>query len=154
MKKIVYPILTVLMAFILVLGIIGLSGCSKKKSTKGDADHGATVNGTLTLPAGAHDKEILVIIDHDLDGDNGFVIAVTGTCGSGTVYTYEFSSVSVGTYYVYALVRVVSASDSPPQSGDYFKIYGGSLANPPSQPNAVVPSSGTVTFDITLGVIP
>lgn len=112
----------------------------------------ATVSGSLTLPSEASGKEYFVIIDSDTDGDNGYVNDTIGTCGSGTTVDYSISNVPAGTYYVYACVRVVSAHDSPPQSGDYFGFYG-TGSTEPSEANAVVPPSGTVIFDITLSIM-
>ena len=112
----------------------------------------ASITGTLTLPAEANGKEYWVLIDNDTDGDNGYVNATIGTCGSGTTVDYTINNVNAGTYYVYAGVRVVSAHDSPPQSGDYFGFYG-TGSDLPDEANADVPSSGTVTFDITLSIM-
>ena len=112
----------------------------------------ATVTGTLTLPADASGKEYFIIIDSDTDGDNGYVNATIGTCGSGTTVDYSISNVPAGTYYVYAGVRIVSDHDSSPQNGDYIGFYG-TGSDPPDEANAVVPSSGTVTFDITLSIM-
>jgi len=116
-----------------------------------DASPIATINGTLTLPAEANGKEYWVLIDNDTDGDNGYVNATVGTCGSGTTVDYTINNVNAGAYYVYAGVRIVSGHDSPPQSGDYIGFYG-TGSDPPDEANAVVPSSGTVTFDIILSV--
>jgi hypothetical protein len=93
------------------------------------------------------------LVDNDLNGDNGFVASTTGTCGTATAVNYSISDVPAGTYYIYAGVRVISAPNTAPQSGDYLGFYGGSLTNPPAQPNAEVPASGTVNFDIVLEIL-
>jgi hypothetical protein len=108
-----------------------------------------TVNGTLILPEEAVNKEYVVIVDNDTEGDNGWAAATVGTCGSGTAVDYSITNVPAGTYYVYAVVRIVSAHDSPAEDGDYFGFYGSGTA-PPDKANAMVPDSGTVTFDITV----
>jgi hypothetical protein len=108
-----------------------------------------TVNGTLTLPAEANGKEYIVIVDNDTEGDNGWINATVGTCVSGTTVDYSISNVPAGTYYIYAVVRIVSAHDSPAEDGDYIGFYGSGEA-PPENANAIVPDSGTVTFDISL----
>ncbi len=130
--------------------LVVMLGCG---SDSPNGPSGATVEGRLTLPTEANGKEYWVLIDNDINGDNGYLRAVSGNCGSGTSVNYSFSDVPAGTYYVYAGVRIVSSSDSAPENGDYVGIYGGTLSNAPSQPNAVVPSSGTVTFNITLGIM-
>ncbi len=108
-----------------------------------------TINGDLLLPADANGKEYVVLVDNDTDGDNGFITATVGTCGSGTTVSYSILNVPSGTYYVYAVVRIVSAPDSSPLPGDYIGFYG-TGSGPPAQANADVPSTGTVIFDITL----
>jgi len=114
-------------------------------------DGAATVTGTLTLPAEANGKEYIVIVDNDTEGDNGWINATVGTCGSGTTVDYSITDVLAGTYYVYAVVRNVSAHDSPAEYGDYIGFYGTGI-NPPTNANAVIPSSGSVILDIILSL--
>ena len=109
----------------------------------------ATVKGILTLPESAAGHEYAVVIDNDLDGDEQVKYTV-GECSAGTEVSYSISGVAKGTYYVYALVRLVSDSDSEPEEGDLYGVYGGSLSDPPSAPNVSVPSSGTVTVNVTM----
>lgn len=111
----------------------------------------ATINGTLYLPAEANGKEYVVLVDDDTDGDNGWIAATEGICGTETTVNYSISDVPAGTYYVYAIVRIVSDPDAGAEKGDYIGYYGSSNGSP-SSANAVVPSSGTVTFDITMSV--
>lgn len=141
-------------SFCLLLSIVIIgSDCNKKSPTEEDGF--ATVTGTLTLPAEANGRGWVVIFDTDLDPEeNNFVSSDTGTCGSGTSVNYSIADVPEGTYYLYAAVFVVSDGSQGPQSGDYVGVFGGTLFNPPTLPNAVVPSSGTVSFDITLSVMP
>jgi hypothetical protein len=133
-----------------LLLIIAIAGCSKDDN--GVATGTGAVSGTLTYPAPAAGTQWLVIVDSDFNGDNGMVASSSGTCGSGTTMMYSVTNVPTGTYYVYALVRVASGPTDPPQDGDYLGIHGGSLLNPPQGPTATVPSGGTVTCDITLGI--
>jgi hypothetical protein len=130
--------------------MIAVVGCSKDDN--GVVTGTGTVSGTLTYPAPAAGAQWLVIVDNDFNGDNGWVASSSGTCGSGTTMMYSVTDVPTGTYYVYALVRVVSGPTDPPQDGDYLGIHGGSLTNSPQSPTASVSSGGTVTCDITLGV--
>jgi len=113
-----------------------------------------TVEGTLTLPTEAAGKLYGVLIDTDFDGDNGSNYMGTGVCGAGTEVIYSVKEVAVGTYYLYAVVFVVSELTGGPGTGDFIGIYGGTLTNPPITPNAEITSSGTVSFDITLSVMP
>jgi hypothetical protein len=151
MKKLNYNFYII--AITLFLALL-YQGCSKDDNPVDNASGSATVNGTLTIPADANGKTVYVIIDNDMNGDNGWKYAATGTCGSGTSGTYTFNSIASGTYYIYAVVFVVGNTSQGPQSGDYFGIYGGTLSSPPSSPNATVPSSGTVTFNINLETMP
>ena len=114
---------------------------------EGLAEAAATINGDLLLPADANGKEYVVLVDNDTDGDNGWIAATIGTCGSGTTVSYSIANVPSGTFYVYAVVRIVSAPNSSPLPGDYIGFYG-TGSDPPAQANAVVPPTGTVTFDI------
>jgi len=110
------------------------------------------IKGTLTLPATAPGKEFIVMIDNNNYGGDGYVAITAGTCGSGTTEFYSFEDIQPGTYYIYAFVRVMSTPNNPPASGDFAGIYGGTLANPPSNPNAAIPNEGTVVFDISLSL--
>ena len=110
----------------------------------------ATVTGTLTLPDPAPGREYVVLIDTDYEGDV-HVAFFRGECSDGTELSYSFSNVAPGTYFVYALVRLVSDPDADPETGDLYGIYGGSLSNMPPTPNVTVPSSGTITVDLTMG---
>jgi hypothetical protein len=133
-----------LLLWILLVLMLALSGCGD--SSRDYAD----VSGTLTLPANASGKTYWVAIDNDIDGGNGVLYETTGTCGTGTKQDYSIPDVYKGTYYIHAIVYVVSSSIGPPSDGDYVGIYGGSLSSMPTSANATVPSSGTATFDITL----
>ncbi len=110
----------------------------------------ATVEGKLILPEPAPGREYWVLVDQDFNGDNGFVKYCGGICGSDTAVSYTISDVPAGTYYIYAGVRIVSYFGNPPEVGDYLGIYGGTIDEYPSEPKAVVPASGTVTFDIIM----
>lgn len=156
MKKCIYQIFMFLNIFLLVVGIIIITSCDSSTSSDNDDNNSgnAIVTGNLILPAAASGKTWAVLVDNDFNGDNGQVKLATGTCDSGTNVNYSISNVPSGTFYIYAAVFVVSDGSSGPQSGDYIGIYGRTLTNPPSNANAVVPSSGTVTFDITLNVMP
>lgn len=156
MKKFIYQIFILLNTILIVGGIITIISCDSSTSSNNDDKNtgNATVTGNLTLPAAAPGKMWAVLVDNDFDGDNGQIKLVTGSCGSGTNVPYSVSNVPAGTFYIYAAVFVVSDGSSGPQSGDYIGIYGGTLTNPPSSANAVVPSSGTVDFDFALDVMP
>lgn len=114
---------------------------------------GATLVGTVTLPSPAEGKTYAVAVDEDVRSDNGFVRVITGVCGAGTGVSYEIPEVASGTYFVYAVVWVVSPPLAVPASGDFVGFYG-TVGGIPAEPNAFVPSSGRVTFDITAMVLP
>jgi len=113
----------------------------------------ATVTGTLNLPQETAGKTWAVLFDTDIDGDNGYVFLGMGLCGNGTEVSYSVSDVPTGTYYLYAVVFVVSDGSEGPQYGDYIGIYGGEYPdNVPASANAQV-TTGTNTFDIDLVVM-
>jgi len=133
----------------LIIGMIAAgAGCSDNDDPV--TARPGSVSGTITYPAPAEGKAWVVVVDTDFNGDNGNVTYLQGTCGTGNSSDYTMSNVPPGSYYVYALVRVVSGMDDPPQSGDYLGLYGGTFTNPPSSPNVTVHSDGAVICDITL----
>jgi hypothetical protein len=142
MKRLVYLVIPILSVFIMVFGISGKVYCEDPFSEGG----GATVKGTVTLPAEANGKTCNVTIDDNNVYVDGFVKEVRITCGAGTKVEYEISDVPGGDYIVYSLVRVNSKPMSPPVKGDFQGYY-------PSGPNATVPDSGTVTFDFPISVL-
>jgi len=133
--------------------IIWITGCSDDDDnpTGGD-DSPASITGTLTLPADATGKPVYVLVDDDDDGGTGWLFEYVGLCGPGTSIGYDIDSVDAGTYYLYAVVYAVNDSGDAPGSGDYIGFYG-TGASAPAQANAVVPSTGSATFDITLYTI-
>ena len=142
-----------IMVLLLLAGLICFVACGDDDKAT-DTDTGpAIVNGTLTLPADATGKAMYVIIDNDDDGGNGWLYDVSGPCGSGTSISYSIDSVDAGTYFLYATVYAVGDSSGAPGTGDYFGYYL-TGATAPAQANAVVPATGTLTADITLGEIP
>ncbi|MCJ7714132.1 hypothetical protein MUO66_06715 [Candidatus Bathyarchaeota archaeon] len=151
MKKLSYLFYIIILALFL---IFLYHGCGEDDSPVNGENGSTTVTGTLTLPAAAASKTFFVAIDYDRNGDNGFKYSVTGTCGAETTENYTISNVAAGNYYIYAVVFVSGDISQGPQSGDYLGFYGGTISNPPNSPNASVPASGTVTFDINLEVMP
>ena len=144
------PFVVVLLVF--VQGF--LIGCSDDDPAKPKSVVTATVAGTLTLPSAADGKSYYVLVDTDIDGDNGQVKMSTGICGSGTSVNYQVDGVPVGTYYVYGAVFTVSDGSQGPQTGDYFGIYGGTLNNLPAERNVTVASGGVSSIDIVLAIVP
>jgi hypothetical protein len=133
----------------LIIGFIVVgAGCSEEDDPV--AATPGTVAGTLTYPAPADGKSYAVVVDTDMDGENGNVTYSVGTCGAGNSCAYAMSNVPPGSYFVYAVVRVVSGMDDSPQTGDYLGVHGGTFSNPPPSANVTVQSGGAVTCDITL----
>jgi hypothetical protein len=131
-----------------------LASCGKNStSPKEEQQSSPNVVGTLSLPAEANGKSFAVVVDSDTSNANGFVKVATGTCGPGTKVSYEMKDVPAGTFFVYAVVWVVSTPLTPPKSGDYVGFYG-TQGTIPAAPNATVPATGQMTFDITLVVLP
>lgn len=135
----------VVILFVLTIFTVGCDESSTDPSSST-----ATVSGTLNLPADATGKTWAVLIDDDMDGDNGYVKLGLGICGAGTEVSYSVSDVPTGTYFIYAAVFLASDGTQGPQTGDYFGIYGGQFPNNiPTSPNANV-GSGSNTFNIDL----
>ena len=141
-----------------VLGIGSFISCAKKRTptSETDTDGPSTVKVILNLPPGvdANGKAYTIYIDGDKIGENGFVKMGTGAYGTERTVEYTFPDVPAGTYYIYAFVFTVSNGREGAQSGDYTGFYGGTLNDPPYQPNAVILASSTITFSFGLDIIP
>jgi hypothetical protein len=113
-----------------------------------------TVTGALRLPAEAQGKQYVVLIDNDFDGDNGVLTGTYGICNAGTTVNYTIATVPAGVYCIYAVVYMGNDDFGAPQDGDYLGFYGGIYGTDtfPSEANALVPSLGTATVDISLGI--
>lgn len=108
----------------------------------------ANVSGKITLPFRAPGKTWIVVIDSDYDGDNGIVSYAEGAIGPGLSYEYTITGVASGTYYIYTFVNTVGTMEGV-DNGDLVGYYG-TGAKPGEQPNAKIPESGEVNFDIEL----
>jgi hypothetical protein len=108
-----------------------------------------TVEGTVTIPAAATGAYWMVIVDDDTDFANGYIADDDGTLSSGTTFDYTILNVPTGTYYIFGVVDVDNSMGMT--DGDYLGFYGGTGVDPPASANATLPSSGTVTFDFSLG---
>jgi len=113
--------------------IAAFSGCDAG-STR------ATVTGTLTLPAAAN-FTYYVLVENDAYNP---VAETSGVVTASATVNYSISDVLYGTYYIYAWV-----DDDADSKAEHEGYYGGVTVNPPLVPNAVVPASGTVVFNIT-----
>jgi hypothetical protein len=126
-----------------LLGIILGTACG--------GDDGATtgapiVTGTLTLPGtstGARwGVELLTA-----PGAAAVARASGETSGSASL-DYEIEGAAAGTYLLLGFVDIDGTGTTGSTPGDYAGWYGHTGdGNPPSQPNVVVPASGTVRFD-------
>jgi len=136
----------------LIFGFLIFFSCSKEDDNITNVETTATIKGTLNIPAEATGKWWAVLVDNDINGENGYVCSGTGICGTGTAISYTVENVPTGTYYLGAAVFVVSDGSQGPQPGDYWGIYGGQLPNDvPVSPNANI-TSGSHTFDINLTI--
>jgi len=114
----------------------------------------ARVTGSLTVPASAADKSFTVYVDTDTNPLNGSIRTCGSSCGGSTTSPYALNDVPGGLYYVYGIIRVNSINGMPLVAGDLIGYYGGTGVDPPDTPNASVPSSGTVAFNLVLVIIP
>ncbi len=133
----------VVLTLLLLLG----SGCgSDAMSTTG-----ATVTGTLTLPAATSGKPYFVRLMTTLG--TTFVAEQSGTTTANTTLSYSMAGAAAGTYFVLGFVDVDSSGGTASTTGDYRGWYGHTGdGNPPAAANATVPATGTVTFDF--GLVP
>jgi len=75
----------------------------------------------------------------------------SGTTGAGTSLPYAIATVPAGTYFILGFVDVDSSGGVSSTPGDFAGWYGHTGdGNPPAAPNAVVPDTGSATFDFTL----
>ena len=102
----------------------------------------ATVTGTLTYPGAAVTFTYYVWVENDTYNPVAETSGVVAVAANSV--NYSISDVLYGTYYIHAVVDYTD--NNAPEHGQY---YGGVVVTPPLAPNAVVPSSGTVVFDIT-----
>lgn len=137
---------------LLLIGTISLAGCGDNSTNS--VTPPASVSGVLTLPADATGEYMYVIIDNDAVASNGHVKKITKSCGPGTYVSYSFDEVPAGTYYVQAAVYTTNSAAHDPSTGDYRGYYGGTGLIAPAEANAVVPNTGSATFNFTLNVIP
>lgn len=129
--------------------------CSTSSSTPdaaGDAAAGATVQGTLTLPGTATGKHWEVRIATGLGAATLTPVAMaSGTTTGSTALSYSIPNVPPGTYFILGFVDVNGLGGTSSTPGDYAGWFGGDASgNPPAQPDATVPASGTATFDFSL----
>ena len=136
---------------LLILPALLVSCSDDSTDPTGGDDSLATITGKLLLPEPAPDQPYAVLLDDDLDGEH-YITACEGDCCGGTEVSYSIPDVEEGLYYVYAIVRLVSDPGTPPEDGDLYGLYGGSLSDPPTAPNVSVPASGTVNVDLTMDV--
>ena len=144
------------MRALLRIGMVFLlegAGCGSSSSSGADAaGSGATVAGTLTLPAAAPSKPYAAMIFTAAAAAGVTPVAQTmGTTGSGTTVDYSIANVPAGTYFVLGFVDVDGSGGTSSTPGDFAGWYGhNGDGNPPPAANAVVPASGTARFDFTL----
>lgn len=113
-----------------------------------------SVTVRISLPRDATGKSYFVGIS-DTMGSVPSVAGKTGTV-TGSSITHTFTKVPAGTYYIYAAVDVAgtwSKGTVETVKGDFIAVYmTGAGSAMPTSPNAVVPASGTTTFDLNSSV--
>ena len=100
---------------------------------------GATITGTVTLPAAVTNRFYSVMVDTDHDGGNGGQVGWAIGLATGSSFTYSIPNVPAGSYMVYVMVYAVSggsiSSMKEPVIGDYV-----------SGDNTIIAVSGTGSF--------
>lgn len=133
---------------VFIFAIFLFQGCKDKSS---NFEIG-TLSGTITLPYPAPNKTLYVMIDNDINGDNGFLYSFQGYCSPDTIENYTINNVATGTYYVYAAVFVKGNGEGGPQKGDFLGLYGGSLDNPPNAPNVIISANDNTNCSFELSI--
>lgn len=106
-----------------------------------------TVSGTVTIPDGHTDKYLMLMIDVDLNPNNGNTVGeYSMSIGDEKSPAYMVENVPAGTYYIYT---VVLTQGGPPLSGDALGVYGATYPAFPGSANAVVLAGETLTANIT-----
>jgi hypothetical protein len=117
------------------------------------SDVGASVFGTLTLPATAPGKPFVAILALEAPS---VVTEPTATImqsvPAGTTLDYRFENVPPGTYFLLTYVDVDESGGEGSTPGDFVGWYSPTdTGNPPaSGPNVVVPESGSVEYSFSL----
>jgi len=144
-KQLLFTCLKILPLF-LMSSFLFLSSCSDDS----DDEIMTTVNGKIIIPEAAEGKTWYVILDDDIDGNNGNILQCSGSCDMSENIAYTIKNVPIGTYYLYAVVFVASDGLHGPQPGDYIGFYDGTFPdNIPDAPNAII-QNGINTFDVHL----
>ena len=112
---------------------------------------GATVVGTLTLPAASSAAKGMVSLFTTLPpGGTSVASGALSTTGGASV-DYGVLAVPAGTYFILGFVDVDGSRGTSSTPGDYAGWYGhNGDGNPPAIATAVVPATGTVRFDFGL----
>ena len=136
----------------LILLVVWICICFLACDTDDPASSRLTVTVNLTLPQPAPGRPCFIGFDEDADGDHTW--SWMGQLGQEEDYSFEFNDVPPGTYYLVATVFVVSDGTGPSIPGDYTGYYlqEGQERGEVFVPNAIVPESGSVTFNVTLWV--
>lgn len=88
------------------------------------AEAGATISGTVRLPAAVADKLYVVMVDTDHDGGNGGAAAMAAGYADGESFSYTIENVPAGNYVIYAVVFALSSDPQEPADGDFTSSDG------------------------------
>jgi hypothetical protein len=127
-------------------------GDSEAQGGTGETALGATVVGSLTLPAVADNKPFEVRVLSTLNNPLTSTVASTsGRTGTAATLDYSIANAPAGTYFVLGFVDVDESGGDASTPGDYAGWFGhDGDGDPPGSPNAVVPTDGSVRFDFSL----
>lgn len=136
--------------------------------TTAPASGETTVAGTITLPADATGRCLMVALDNDTTGSNGVARRTDGgealsyQMVTGASAAFSLDRVPAGTYFLWGYVDVDRSVSNPPASceltggpnrGDHLGYFATGLI-PPGAPNVTVPHAAAARFDFALGVFP
>lgn len=114
-----------------------------------------TINLSISDGIDVSGKSWEIIFETDIEnlGAGEFDYYTSGTCGSGSTQTIQLNNVDPGAYYLFAVIYMSSRTEEGPQYGDYIGIYGNINPEELTSPNAVVPESGSATFNIDMWIM-
>ncbi len=101
---------------------------------------GGTISGNIILPAAELGVTWQVLVDTDMNFNNGITNMVVGICPLGATSIPYSVTAPAGTYYVYALVKTAGALTSPPIAGDLLGWDGALYPASPSSAGVILNS--------------
>jgi len=143
------------LCLLLFLPLLLFSKCDFLEPEEEETAVSVTIN--LSTPNGidVSGKSWEIIFETDIEniGSGEFDYYTSGTCGSGSTQIIQLNNVEAGAYYLFAVIYMSQRTEAGPQYGDYIGVYGDIDPEELTTPNAVVPESGSATFNINMWIM-